>query len=60
MSAAKKLEAEENCDKSDNPCKAINACELCVHKDFLKVDNRCKVCELRGRRFFEIIYSKAS
>ena len=38
---------------------AINPCKLCVHGEHKRVDARCKVCGLRGKRFFEVQHAIA-
>jgi len=44
-------------DKSSpSACKAIDPCTMCAHGAYMNVDNRCESCELRGRKFLELIH----
>jgi len=36
---------------------AIDPCSLCAHGAYREVDSRCTECELRGRRFFEVLHA---
>ena len=49
---APKIDREES---GDTRCAAIDPCDLCPHNDYKDVDKRCDSCELRDRRFFEIV-----